>query len=87
MLIEMPEYSDQESPCCAAGLHRPPDSALYGPWFCRNCGTPYDSHTGRVARKACLGCDTTLAYSDPDICTKCDEHGVTIVNDRAYTPV
>lgn len=87
MLIEMPEYSDQESPCCATVLYRPPGSAIYDPWFCRECGTAYSPSTGRVARKACLGCDATLAYNDPDICTKCDEHGVIIVNGRAYTPV
>jgi hypothetical protein len=87
MIIEMPEYSDQESPCCASGMHRPPGSKLYDPWFCMECGTPYDPATGRVARKACLGCDATLELSDPGICAKCDEHGVIIVNGRAYEPV
>lgn len=87
MLIEMPEYSDQESPCCAAVLHRPPGSALYDPWFCRSCGTPYNPSTGRVARKGCLGCSAVLALSDPDLCQHCDVHGIIVINGRAYAPV
>jgi hypothetical protein len=87
MLIEMPEYSDQESPCCASGLRRPPGSGFHSPWFCMECGAPYDPRAELVARKGCLGCATTLAISDPDLCVHCDVHGIIVVNGRAYQPV
>lgn len=81
---------EAESPCCAEPLVRPNNAfakRYSGVQWCAYCWTPYDMQTGRVARKACLGCDATLELSDPDICLKCDQHGIIIVNGKAYAPI
>jgi hypothetical protein len=86
-IVLLPEVSANECASCCGKLTRPAGSALYAPWHCEGCGAAWDPATGMLARKACLGCDATLELSDPDICVKCDEHGVIIVNGRAYEPV
>lgn len=67
------EYSGVESACCSATLRRRTGSGLMAPWYCEECGTPWDPTTGVVARKTCLDCDATLALSDPDLCALCDQ--------------
>jgi hypothetical protein len=80
------EISGQECAGCCGELTRPAGSPFYTPWRCQECGTAWDSETGLVARKGCAGCAATLELSNPDLCIKCDEHGVIIVNSRAYAP-
>lgn len=85
--VQTSEFSGQECAGCCGTLARPFASPSHTPWVCQGCGAAWDPVTGLVARKTCLGCDAMLAPSDPDICTKCDEHGIIIVNGRAYAPV
>lgn len=81
------EFSSQECSGCCGTLARPFASPSHTTWVCQGCGAAWDPATSLVARKSCLGCDATLALSDPDICGKCDTHGIIVVNGRAYAPV
>lgn len=85
MQTQMPEHNFDFSPCCDERLSRPVPGE--GPWFCMCCGKAYDPSTGELWAKQCLGCTARLAFSDSDICGHCDDHGVIVVNGKAYMPI